>query len=844
MRQMVKCALISGTALSAAMFSAPAMAQDNAQGASPPGDIIVTARRIEERLQDVPISISVQSGEQLSQRNIVTASDLAQFTPSLSANTNFGADNTTFSIRGFVQDIGTAPSVGTFFAEVVSPRGGTIGFPSGDGAGPGSFFDLQNAQVLKGPQGTLFGYNTTGGDVLLVPTKPTHRLEGYVEGSLGDYGMTRLDGVINIPVSDTFRVRLGVEHMKRDGYLHNTTTNLSVNGGIFVPPAFQPAGAPVGPSSFGNIKYTTARLSLVADLTPDLENYIIASFTDSRSNGNVQKLVAYAPFAFGSFGQAQLVSQAYHADGFYDVRSDVTDPNQHNRTWQVINTTTWKAADNLTVKNIVSYAELEQWTKMPQFGTDFQLGGGDALYVAAIENAPGFPNAHEATITEEFQLQGSLFDNRLTYQGGVYYEASNPLGTSAVENATLLDCIGSVQAGYCGYGPVPGLIDYHTSRTSTSDIGIYTQANYAITNQLKLTAGVRYTKDKAKDTAYLAGYAMPASSNPAAPGGINLNAPHLCLRSTDVATGCVGTVQQNSDAPTWLLNLDYKPVHGVLLYAKWARGYRTGGVYPSAPVAYQTFQPEKVDNFEVGAKTSWMGAIPGLFNIAAFYDKFSNQQLQVGFGPGINAISYPPTAAIANAGKSRIEGIEAELNLNPFKGFNIDLNYTYLDTKIQAVNWTAGALIDGGNYTAAPGPAVGSPLLMSPKSKLALTGSYTLPLDPSFGKISIGGTWTYQSSELAAYSDAGLPWFNGVTVANPTGVAHSTDLGNLPARGLLNLNFDWKSVAGRPFDLSAFVTNVTGKQYYTFMGGLLGYGIETASVGEPRMYGVRVKAHF
>ena len=147
-----------------------AQAQDKAQDrASVTQDIIVTARRTEERLQDVPISITVFNQEELANRNVVNAQDLAAYTPSLSANGNFGSENSSFAIRGFAQDIGTAPSVGVYFADVVAPRGASNGLPSGDGAGPGAFFDLQNVQILKGPQGTLFGRNTTGGAILLVP---------------------------------------------------------------------------------------------------------------------------------------------------------------------------------------------------------------------------------------------------------------------------------------------------------------------------------------------------------------------------------------------------------------------------------------------------------------------------------------------------------------------------------------------------------------------------------------------------------------------------------------------------------------------------------------------------
>src|SRR5579864_5258352 len=184
-------------------------------------EVIVTARRVEERLQDVPISITVFNQEQLTNRNVVNAADLAAYTPSLSANNNFGPENTSFAIRGFVQDAGTPPSVGVYFADVVALRGPTQGTQAGDGAGPGNFFDLQNVQVLKGPQGTLFGLNTTGGAVLFVPQKPTSEFGAYAEVSYGNYDMNRVQAAFNAPLNDNVRFRIAVDHQERKGYLDN-----------------------------------------------------------------------------------------------------------------------------------------------------------------------------------------------------------------------------------------------------------------------------------------------------------------------------------------------------------------------------------------------------------------------------------------------------------------------------------------------------------------------------------------------------------------------------------------------------------------------------------------------
>ncbi len=219
-------------------------------------EVIVTARRVEERLQDVPISISVFNQQQLNNLNVVNTQDLALYTPSLSVNNNFGNLNTAFALRGFVQDIGTQPAVGVYFADVVSPRGASNNIPIGDGAGPGQFFDLQNVQVLKGPQGTLFGRNTTGGAVLIVPQKPTSKEEGYIEYSYGNYAMNRVQAVVNMPLSDTVRFRIGIDRQSRQGYENNDSG--------------------VGPARFGDVNYSAVRASLVVDITPDLENYTIA----------------------------------------------------------------------------------------------------------------------------------------------------------------------------------------------------------------------------------------------------------------------------------------------------------------------------------------------------------------------------------------------------------------------------------------------------------------------------------------------------------------------------------------------------------------------------------------
>jgi iron complex outermembrane receptor protein len=857
-------ALALSTALTLSLgLAAPAFAQSAApgasanQGAPDAADIVVTARRVEERLQDVPISISVFNQQQLTNRNVVNSTDLATYTPSLSANANFGQENATFAIRGFVQDAGTAPSVGVYFADVVALRGPTQGTQAGDGAGPGNFFDLANVQVLKGPQGTLQGRNTTGGAVLFVPQKPTSKTEGYVEGSFGNYGMKRIQAMFNTALSDKARFRIAMDHEDRDGWLHN------ISG--------------IGPKDFNDINYTAVRASLVVDLTPDLENYTIASYSRSDTNGSVQKLIGcnntganatgftdpnFNPGNFlGLLSCGQLAREKAAGAGFYDVESAFPNPTSKIEQWQVINTTTWHASDTLTIKNIASYGQFVDKQRSPLFGTNFQASDLPPLYQFLFQSVPPIftdinatpYTASQYTFTEELQFQGSALDQKLTYQGGAYFESSRPLNaTGSASNQTLactniakLQCTDPLGEAFsalesAAFGvpisiPV-GALNVTDGRTTFRDVGLYAQANYAITSKLKLTAGFRYTWDKQTIAATRYYY------------NFNTGAPVLHCTNPVQAPSCYESLAQKSNKPTWLIDLDYKPTEDILVYGKWARGYRSGGVFANAPEGFQTFQPEKVDSFEGGIKTSWRGPVRGTFNVSGFYNNFTNQQLQLGFNTNqayvdpitgtVGPAPVSPTTAIVNAGKSRIWGVEIESTITPFKGFTLDGAYTYLNATIRSIRSFGSDPTSDGLYVPAQSSiAPGSPLALSPKNKFSITGTYTLPLDADIGKISVGATFTHSDKMLTNY-----------VYQTPAAVAlFGANFGYVKASNLLNLNVSWNSVAGYPIDLSAFASNVTKEHYYSYipgLGGLTGAGNEFAVLGEPRMYGMRLRYRF
>ena len=752
----LRVAMAANLAIASSVIAVPAMA-DQAGGSasagpqgSESGEIIVTARRTEERLQDVPISITVFNQQQLANRNIVIATDLATYTPSLSINQQYGAEKATFAIRGFVQDQATAPSVGVYFADVTEPRvqGGTT---AGNNAPAGSFVDLQNVQVLKGPQGTLFGRNTTGGAILLVPQKPTDKLEGWVEGSAGNYGMLRGTAVLNIPLSDTFKVRAMIDRDKRDGYMKN-------HSGI-------------GPADYDNTDYVAARLSIVGNITPNLENYTIFNYSNSFGNGTAPRVQACRTTGsglvplIGPMACTQLARQNARGDGQLDVDVGNPDPYEKIRQWSVINTTTWLASDALTIKNIASYTEFYERASFNLEGDNFTVPKTTIpIQIVWLQPFAGNYSSASANITEELQFQGKTSDGRLTWQAGGYYE-HDPNKWSRQSSSTFLNC---VQPGTLNCTNPLGFGNIAAGRTKLrfDTRGIYAQGTFKFTDRLSMTAGIRYTWDKIDAIGESTKIAFPPSGGTSQtcnnvllyPSPTN---PAVAKTVTDPAQ-CYEDFRVNSQKPTWVVDLEYKPIANVMAYAKYSRGYRSGGIN-LVNVGLETWNPEKVDAFEVGAKTSFQGgSVHGYFNIAAFYNEFSNQQLFA------SLIAKPSSGlvgggAIVNAGRSRIQGVEIDGSATLLSNLRLDLGYTYLDTRLVSIDLPV--LAANSPFSAiVPSATVGSSLALSPKNRVSATGTYTLPLDEKIGKISVGATFVHTDKQVISL--ATIPQFQDIPVTN------------------------------------------------------------------------------
>ncbi|WP_264446678.1 TonB-dependent receptor [Novosphingobium sp. JCM 18896] len=839
---------LAATAM-AVVMTTPVFAQEAAETNA--GDIIVTARRMDERLQDVPISITVYNPEQLAARNIVNSTDLATYTPSLTVNGRYGPDKSSFAIRGFSQDLNTAPSVAVYFAEATAPRLSS-NITSGNGAGVGQMMDLQNVQVLKGPQGTLFGRNTTGGAILLVPQKPTDRFEGNVEGTIGNYDQWRIQGVLNVPLGDSIRFRAAVDRNTRDGYIRNRSG--------------------VGPSTFNDIDYWAARASLVIDVTPDLENYAIFSWAKSDTNGYMGKY-AYCnrgtvAGSDGNIGTAltsraanctELDRQTAARYGYYDVANNNRNSFVKNETWQAINTTTWRASDEITVKNIFSYGKAKESYSFNLSGDAFLLPAlGDTTVPRSfvITNpGPDGGQGDQWTLSEELQLQGHTAGDKLVWQVGGYLEHSEPNKQQTQYTAILSNCVNQADVWAFNCSAL-GNISIAHNNYFYKNYGLYAQATYKLTEQFAITGGIRNTWDRVRVEADNIQVIRNATT-----GALT----YRCARAAQPAGGATAAVLTNgacgigrsfetrSSKPTWLINLDFKPDPDTLIYAKYARGYR-GGSVNEANLQFEAWQPEYVDSYELGAKASFnSGDVRGNLNFAAFLNKFKDQQVSVFIPqclPLTNANGVPnvggratctapaPTGinGIQNVGRSELKGVEVDGSLMIGDAWRFDLGYAYLDAKvIQGGGTVTNCNSAAFNCDQASGFAKGTILPFAPKNRVTLTATYSLSVPEEVGKVSFGATFTHTDKQFSnhgndkAFAQGAIPYNASIA----------------PATDLLNLNFNWNSIAGSGVDLAVFATNVTGQKYWVASSnGLASSGAEWLLLGAPRMYGMRVKINF
>ncbi|MEP7348640.1 MAG: TonB-dependent receptor [Sphingorhabdus sp.] len=815
----------------------PAFAQDTApvaEDAAADGEIIVTARRRDERLQDVPISVTALSGEALESKQITDAVSLGQNVPSLSI-TNAGALKSTvaFSIRGQrtqETQILTDPPVGLYFAEVNQPR--TLGLAA-------SFYDLQSIQVLKGVQGTLFGRNMTGGAVLVEPAHPTDRFEGRFKAGIGNYDMRELEGMVNVPLGDFAAIRVAGRLNRRDGYVidqsngrdymddHSDALRVSLKltpgsgfenltildyiktdeHGVGIVGDFYKVGGATG--AFGLINAAWAGAFGGTPNTPGNQipnSPAFGSFAGLRVYRPVTDmaaLLATQAAIRNSSNPYRIVGSGIGQGGPFDLNpvGGGVLPFERVENYGVTNKTTLALGENLSLKNVFGYRKIK-------FDTTNDLDGTAAPLIHSAQSKD------IEVFSEELQLSGKAMDGRLDFVTGLYYFVEKGDDTSvSMQFPELRIAFDPRPAAFTSNNLLSG----NQGGGKATSYAAYGGITAALTDSLKLSLGARYTHDKREIVARgLRGDGLPSATNPTATNGY-LNAcqfnatpvPGIPNPPVAPAPDCGVRTQKNWSAVTYDATLAYQPDGNTNIYGSFRKGFRAGA-YSLRAVSYQELvpaDPETVYEYELGFKnTSNVGG--GRFTTAAalFYQDYSNVQRQV-------PVATPAGVGtqILNIAKEHIYGGEIEANLEVGR---IDVGLGYSFTKIVVDEIAANIA----NQYADSG---------IPRHQFNGNLTWHLPIDESLGDLQLGANLSFKSRIRL-----------GANTASGTG-------GNQPAYELVDLRLQWNDIAGSNFSAGAFVKNVFDQFYRLGTIDIVSStGIGGSIYGAPRTYGMSASYKF
>jgi iron complex outermembrane receptor protein len=755
--------LLAGVALAALAAPAIALAQtaQPANANAAPGtaleEIVVTATRREEQLQSVPISITALSEAAIERLQVHDLHSLERVAPSLNISRS-QADRTSIivALRGLVQTDQLAPidpAVGVYLDGIYSAR---------STGGNAQMIDLQRVEVLRGPQGTLFGRNTIGGAVNIVSNKPQPEFGGSIEATAGNYRLVKLTGVLNLPLSDRLATRLAASFTRHSGYAKN-----GVTGG-----------------DLANLNAKFVRVQASYDISPDWNLLVGGDYTHTTNDGEW----ATNSGSSANTAAATLAQLAPYIDPYARTVYPNYATGFKGRTGGVSAVLTGKLGP-ATFKSITAYRLARK-----RYGSvDFD---GSPYFVQG--QIGGFSRQHQWS--QEFQLFGKALDNRLDWIAGLYgfeeFGIDNTLSMSAVPI------------------PVPAtqILPRLQSRASNRSIGAYAQLTYNLTEALRATGGIRYTRDYRSVTAQNAFQTYP-SLTPAVCGVAGSGPLPDCNFSPPAAV---------FHAVPFTVGLDYK-VDRTLFYAKLSRGFRSGGfnVRPSGATAAAAassarsisapFRPEKVLSYEAGVKSDLLDNRLRI-NLAVYNAQYTDIQLTQ------QVPSPPPQAAqsfTVNAGKARIRGVE------------IETTAVLGDLTLSA----SGSLIDPKYTKLLPGVTgvlLGSNFQFVAKYNYVLAADYT---------IAAGyGEWMLHVD----YNYKGRTFFTVVPPGNPLAVQ--------PGYDLLNASVQLQ-LKSRPITLSAWVQNLANEKYLVRGINVPGSVAGTVNIfagfpGDPRTFGATAKYRF
>lgn len=620
------CSTASGTALACAvalsMQPSAAHATDSHQTAISIGqlqEVVVTARRRKENLQQVPIAVTVLSQQELTDNNIQTLSGLQFQVPSLTESAGLSRDALNVSIRGQGSNSNSSlPGVVAYLNEVPLPTNNEGSLAGG----PGLLFDLSNVQVLRGPQGTLFGRNSVGGDVLLTTARPEDNHDGEVQLTYGNYDDREVNGFLNIPiVGDKLLARVALT-----GQLQNGFTELE--------------GEPAHPNGYSadNRHSWATRGTLTYNAAPGVQNTTIVGYSFYTSTPspaflsaiNVPALTAVAPTLVPVL-QALLSEQ--NALGPRDHIPVDTNMESDEHDLAIQNLTDVSLGDQIKFRNILGYDQSVQTYQVDIDGTVLPIG-----------DLPSTPRRQLIRqFTEEAQLQGKSLDDKLDWVAGLFYLKQFPMSDYVLQTGLVL-----------------GLpFDSIYKQGARSD-AIYAQGTYDLSDiltGLKLTAGLRNTWDQ--------------ESLVSGGGTIGSVCGSVSINCTPIS------VTSSSSAPTWTTGLTYQRTLDTMYYLTVSRGYRAGGA--NVTQLSQTFGPEYVTEYETGVKSDWsIGGVPLRTDADAYYQDYSSIQVQT--------FTIAGGELVQNAATAHQWGLELETLAQLTDGLRVGVDFDHLEFNYTHLN--------------------------------------------------------------------------------------------------------------------------------------------------------------
>jgi iron complex outermembrane recepter protein len=730
-------ALLAGTALSAAVVT-PALAADAPAPAdvtpspvqdaveAPGQDIVVTATRKETRLQQTPVAVSVIGTAFRSEQNVVTSRDLAGQIPGLyTAPGGITPLTNTFFIRG----IGNSdpifdPTVGQYIDDVYLARAIN---------GMTDLSDVERVEVLRGPQGTLFGANSTGGAIRYVTRTPTDQLTARGDAGYGNYQTFNTHGYVSgALVPGLLDASLAIAHDQHQGYTWNPTQKDYVNNqnttGGRIKLLFTPSP---------NLKIT-----LTADGTIDhsqAAQYVATTYNATNPAlsglGAITGGTLYAPTSFSAFQPNTSYAGRY--------------PVNYSHSGGITNRIDYTLDDHLSLHSITA---LRAFNQAPvNYNNDGQAQlPYDSAQTRAVDTSDNYITYRQHQFTQEFQLQGGwkTFD----FTGGLYYLFEN-FSSNRIGYVTGLPTTNTA---------LPAAPFDQIGDTRSFNYSAYLQGNLHLTDRLTLTAGGRYIIEHREFT--FAGVNDDLNGNPIDPTlypqvltggaitplGVNVSASQVNFNNSSIP-----------NAATWRAftpkaGISYQITPTFFAFADYARGFDAGGFNNRALTLATTlaYNPEHVNTYEGGIKTDWLDHHLRV-NVTGYYNDYQDLQTAVS---AYSPVSGTYVSTRGNAPAAHTEGFELETSAEPTSRLSLAFNTTYVKTRYDNYSAPSYGTVPAYNYT-------GNRFSGIPQWQYFGSITYAIPVS-GYGTVKLGGSGNYQTSFFSDTLNSPQYRINGHGFAN------------------------------------------------------------------------------